>query len=414
MHTLSVAAPPDPVSLAARVRPLGDVAVLWSATGGGASYVAAGAVESSRDLVPPREPVPGSAVPRWVGLLPYEAARSLERPSWTPREHRPRPHHERPAWRRYDAVLRVDHATGAVSSVGVDRARVAELASRAAVPVEALPAKVGGLVPSNSEEHRARIARALERIGEGQVYQICLARRFEGRVEGELSSVLARLVEAFPTQYAFFCDFNGEAAVISTSPELFLRVDGRRVLTRPIKGTRARGRDAAADDEERALLDRDPKERAELAMIVDLERSDLGRISESGSVRVSRGPEVETHATLHHRVAEIEATLRADVSLSDVVRATWPSGSVTGAPKVRAMELIAELERDRRGLYTGAMGAVMSDGSLTLAMAIRALTVRDGEAHYFAGGGIVEASDPAREVEETELKARHLSALWSG
>lgn len=414
MQEVAIDAPPDPVALAARVAPLGDVAVLWTATGDGLSYVAAGASARSRALAPAGVAEAGPVVPRWIGLLPYEAARGLERRSWTAEERRAAPHHVEPVWRRYDAVLRVDPVEGRVVAVGCEAAQVAELARLASRDAPVGSALVDGFTTDAPEAHRARVERALAYIREGQAYQLCVARRFEGRVRGAPLAVLGRLGRAFPTRYAFYCDFYGEHTVLSTSPELFLRIEDQTIITRPIKGTRARGRDALDDESARRLLDADPKERAELAMIVDLERSDLGRVARTGTVRVSRPPQIETHATLHHRVAEVSATLRAGVSLEEVVRAAWPSGSVTGAPKVRAMELIAELEAARRGLYTGALGAVMSDGSVTLAMAIRTLTVADGAAHYHAGGGIVEASDPAREEQETRLKAAHLAALAAG
>jgi anthranilate/para-aminobenzoate synthase component I len=157
-----------------------------------------------------------------------------------------------------------------------------------------------------------------------------------------------------------------------------------------------------------AALDADPKERAELAMVIDVERNDLGRIAVPGSVELIGRPRVITRGTVHHREATLRARLRPGLGRADLVRAMLPSGSVTGAPKVRAMEVIAALEAERRGLYTGALGAVFGDGTLRLSMAIRTLTVRDGEGHYFAGGGIVADSDPVRELEETRWKALQL------
>ena len=143
-------------------------------------------------------------------------------------------------------------------------------------------------------------------------------------------------------------------------------------------------------------------------MVIDVERSDLGRVARPGSVRLAEAPSVESHPTVHHRVATVEATLRADVSREELFRAMLPSGSVTGAPKIRAMELIAELEPARRGLYTGAFGVIRQDGSVELGMAIRVMTVQGNRGEYFSGGGIVADSDPAREVEETLWKASAL------
>ena len=201
-------------------------------------------------------------------------------------------------------------------------------------------------------------------------------------------------------------------SLVSTSPERFLlATPDRRVETRPIKGTRPRGADARSDAALVHELDQDPKERAELSMVVDVERNDLGRVARTGSVRVVGAPRVETFGTVHHRVATVAAWLRAGTSRTKLLEATLPSGSVTGAPKVRAMELIATLEAERRGLYTGAFGHVAHDGSMRLGMAIRAVTARDGVAHYHAGGGIVAESDPAREVEEVRWKTLRVLGL---
>ena len=143
-------------------------------------------------------------------------------------------------------------------------------------------------------------------------------------------------------------------------------------------------------------------------MVVDVERNDLGRIAETGSVKVIDSPRVVTHETVHHRVATVEASLLPHVGRQELLRAMLPSGSITGAPKIRAMEVIGQLEVHRRGLYTGAIGSLAQDGTLTLSMAIRCLSIREGEGHYFAGGGIVSDSSPEREVEETRWKALQL------
>ena len=207
--------------------------------------------------------------------------------------------------------------------------------------------------------------------------------------------------------------------MVSTSPELLLRAEpapGTRgdpggygaLFTAPIKGTRPRGVDAITD---RALvrdLDEDPKERAELAMILDVERHDLGRVAEVGSVRLLDGPRVVTHRTVHHRLGLLSARARSGTSRAEVLASMVPSGSVTGAPKVRAMEVIATLEAGRRGLYTGGIGFVAHDGGTTLSMAIRTAVLEGSDGVYWTGGGIVADSDPAREVEETRWKAVQL------
>jgi anthranilate/para-aminobenzoate synthase component I len=203
--------------------------------------------------------------------------------------------------------------------------------------------------------------------------------------------------------------------VAAATPELFLALGpDRRVRTSPIKGTRPR---LAEPDLDRALamaLDEDPKERAELAMVIDVERNDLGRLAHAGSVVLELPPHVETYESVHHRVATVAAELAPGVGREALVAAMLPSGSVTGAPKVRAMEVIRDLEPVRRGLYTGALGYVREDGGLELGMAIRTLTALGGQGSYFAGGGIVADSQPGREVEETLWKARRLIELAGG
>ncbi|HEV8248015.1 MAG TPA: chorismate-binding protein, partial [Polyangiaceae bacterium] len=221
----------------------------------------------------------------------------------------------------------------------------------------------------------------------------------------------AELATAGLPAYSLALDWP-ELAVVATSPELFLgQSPGGLVWTSPIKGTRPRHPDLATDAALARELDEDPKEIAELTMIIDVERNDLGRLALPGSVRLRGAPELEAHASVHHRVATIEARLRPGVGRHELLSAMLPSGSVSGAPKVRAMEIIAELEAHRRGLYTGAFGVITHDGSLELGMAIRTLSIAGDHADYFSGGGIVADSVPEREVEETLWKARPYLAL---
>jgi anthranilate/para-aminobenzoate synthase component I len=268
--------------------------------------------------------------------------------------------------------------------------------------------------PEPGAAHAARIRRALELIRRGEIYQVNLARRFELDIAGRALDVLAALGAGALPPYALALEWT-ELAVAMASPELFLALEpGGRVRTRPIKGTRPRASDPAADRALARELDADPKERAELAMVIDVERNDLGRLSRPGSVRLAEPPSVETHARVHHRAATVTAELRPEVTREELLLATLPSGSVTGAPKLRAMEVIAELEPARRGLYTGAAGFVRQDGGLELGMVIRTLTFRDGRGSYYAGGGIVADSDPEREVRETLWKAAALIELAGG
>jgi anthranilate/para-aminobenzoate synthase component I len=248
-------------------------------------------------------------------------------------------------------------------------------------------------------------------IAAGELYQVNLARRFTFRVRGHAIEVLAALGPAARAPFAAALGFE-DLSVVSCSPELFLDLDASGVLvTRPIKGTRPRGATPEEDARLRLELDSSEKERAELAMVIDVERSDFGRVAVAGSVHLSELPHVVAHPTVLHREATVRAQLRPGVTREDLLRFTLPSGSVTGAPKVRAMEVIANLEAERRGLYTGALGTLGHDGSLRLSMAIRTLTIAGDVGHYFSGGGIVADSSPEAEVEETLWKARQLGAL---
>lgn len=445
---IEVVAPLDVLLLASWLSPLGDLAILRSALGG-RSYVTAGSVERSDDVVPdPDSPLsaPGegalpcdiwASVPRWIGLMPYEAARSLENAEGTARgmteaaphapaaDPRPVPHHTRPSWRRYPAVVVVDHDEGRVTIVGDDPDAEAALADRIRRAARGRPMPMAErarplLEPLGDEEppsvHEDRIREALRLVEAGDLYQVNLARRLRFAVHGAPLQVFNQLVKSAPTRFGFYCDFDG-CTVAGSSPELFLEATaGGELLTVPIKGTRARGRDARDDARLAAELEADPKERAELLMVIDLERNDLGRVASAGSVRVPAPPRVEPFPSLFHRMADVRARARPGLRRGELVAAMFPSGSVTGAPKRRAMQVIAELEAHRRGLYTGAYGYVGRDGRLVLSIAIRTLTMRseDREGHYHTGGGIVWGSDPVREVEETRVKASQVAAMLSG
>ena len=254
------------------------------------------------------------------------------------------------------------------------------------------------------EGYLAAIARAKQYIAAGDIYQVNLSRRLHARVEDPPFEVYRRLRATSPAPYAAFLQYGGRA-VLSSSPEQFLELRGRTLRTRPIKGTRRRGADPAEDERLRRELLESPKDDAELTMIVDLERNDLGRVCDPGTVTVPEPKVLESHPTVHHLVATVEGRLRAGLGPVDVLRATFPGGSITGAPKIRAMEIIDELEPTRRAFYTGAIGYIGLDGSMDLSVAIR-IVMADGPHYFFqAGGGIVADSDPAEEYEETRVKA---------
>jgi aminodeoxychorismate synthase component I len=255
------------------------------------------------------------------------------------------------------------------------------------------------------DQYLCCVRRCLDYIAAGDVFQVNLSQRLQLPFHGEPAALYDALLAAAPAAYGALLDLD-DYAILSNSPELFLRVmPDRRIITRPIKGTRPNGPGLAHMAEE---LLASAKDAAELNMIIDLERNDLGRVCETGSVRVSKPRYIEAHPTVFHGVAEVEGRLRADVGLVDLLRATFPGGSVTGAPKIRAMQIIDELEPDARGVYCGAIGHLDADGSLQLNLAIRTMTLDNntGTLHIPVGGGIVAESDPAAEYEETWVKAR--------
>lgn len=243
----------------------------------------------------------------------------------------------------------------------------------------------------------AAVRRAKDYIAAGDIYQVNLSQRFQCELDAAPVEAYLALRAANPAPYAAYLDI-GEAQILSSSPECFLRLNGRDVLTRPIKGTLPRHRDP--DD-----LLRSPKDNAELLMITDLERNDLGRVCEFGSVHVPDLVRVESYATVHHLVSTVTGRLRPEVSHVQAVRACFPGGSITGAPKIRAMEIIGEMEPHARGVYTGAIGYFGYGGVSEFNIAIRTAVLRNGRLTFHAGGGIVADSEPDAEYDETLAKA---------
>ncbi|MBI5396354.1 MAG: aminodeoxychorismate synthase component I [Verrucomicrobia bacterium] len=255
------------------------------------------------------------------------------------------------------------------------------------------------------DDYERTVERAREYIAAGDVYQINLSQRFECETKAEPAMLYHALRSANAAPFAAFLDC-GDVQVLSSSPERFVQFDGRHVQTRPIKGTRPRIGDAAADERAARELMASVKDRAELLMIIDLERNDLGRVCDYGSVRVPELMTMESYATVFHLVSTVEGRLAESVETVDAVRALFPGGSITGAPKIRAMEIIDELEPSARGVYTGAIGWLGFNGDADLNIAIRTLVHRDGRVWFHAGGGIVADSVPSLEYEETLHKAR--------
>lgn len=310
-----------------------------------------------------------------------------------------------PAWLRRDrAAARCELAGDAAPAW---HSRLAEAVGAPVVAPAPLP-------PLHVEEDDPRrfldgVARIHEYLVGGDVFQVNLSRTWRAHAGAPLDphALFARLCAANPAPFAGLLR-HGEFALASSSPERLVCVRGRRVETRPIAGTRRRDADPVRDAELLAELRRDPKERAEHIMLIDLERNDLGRVCEPGSVHVDELGSIESYAHVHHLVSNVAGRLRADVDAWELLRALFPGGTITGCPKVRCMQIIAELEGVGRGAYTGALGWIGDDGALDLNILIRTIALQRERLVFRAGAGIVADSLAARELAETRNKARGL------
>ncbi len=344
----------------------------------------------------------------WVGFCAYDLGRAIERVRASAVDDL---HLPDVAFARYDARL-VLHDNGDTELIG-ERGGRSRLAAalraaerdRSEEPAPALDSWTSSL---DRLDHAAACRSVLELLRAGECYQVNVTRRLTAPGPADPISLYDALARVNPAPHASLSMFGPEldVSVVSSSPELFVRIEpgaggSRRIETRPIKGT-------AAD---RAALAASAKDRAENVMIVDLARNDLGRVCEFGTVRVPDLCAIERHPGLFHLVSAVTGQLRADVGLADVVRATFPPASVTGAPKPRVMQAIEDLEPVRRGVYCGAVGWVDSDaGRVELAVAIRTFTIAAGRTYLGVGGGIVADSEPDDEWAETELKSARLLA----
>jgi len=356
---------------------------------------------------------PPAALPIGVGWLSYDLGRR-----WTGLPACATDDHGWPdiEVRFHDAVWIRDAARGTARILARDAPAAARLADRLAVAAPRLPAPVLGPLTAEAPPDRylAAVARILDYLGAGDAYQVNLARRLSAPLgPGDPVWLVEALRARAPAPHAIWLGARGgRDQIVGNSPERFLRADGQGgVETRPIKGTRPRGADDAEDARLRAELVNVAKERAEHVMIVDLERNDLGRVCEPGSIAVEGLLRVVALPTVFHLVSTVRGRLRADVGLAELLRATFPGGSITGAPKQRAMQIIEELEPVRRGPYTGATGWLGAAGDLDLAVAIRTALIRDQRLTLSVGGGIVADSEPVAELAETEAKARAFREL---
>jgi para-aminobenzoate synthetase component 1 len=251
------------------------------------------------------------------------------------------------------------------------------------------------------------VNRVREYIAAGDVFQVNLSQRFEADLKTSPYELYERLRAVNPAPFASYLNFPA-VAIVSASPERFLKVQSDLVETRPIKGTRPRGGDPLQDERLAQELTHSPKDRAENVMIVDLERNDLGRVCHYGTVKVTELASLETFPTVFHLTSTIVGRLRRGKSNIDLLKATFPGGSITGAPKVRAMEIIDELEPTRRSVYTGSVGYLSFDENLDINIVIRTFLVKGGKAYFQVGGGIIYDSDPEAEYVETLDKAKAL------
>lgn len=327
----------------------------------------------------------------------------------------------------YDTFAIHDSATNRITWYSVDRfgdsadrqaSRVDELKSmmnRGAGVDEAAPLIQGDLRSEFTEnEFRRAVAEVIEYLRAGDIFQANLSQEFHGTLTQPVERLFARTITRCPVPFGAY--LRGDRwSVISASPEryLLLTPDGR-VETRPIKGTRPRGRDPIHDLLLREELAHSEKDAAELTMIVDLERNDLGRVCDFSSVRVTSHRAIESFSTVHHAVSVVEGKLRPRMDVIDLLKGTFPGGSITGAPKIRAMQIIDELERGRRGVYTGAIGYISDHGRMDLNIAIRTMIVDGDRVSYRVGGGIVVDSDPLAEYRETLAKGRQMRSILLG
>jgi anthranilate synthase component 1 len=353
-----------------------------------------------------------------VGYLGYEAVRYFE-PTLIPQMGEP----DLPdgIYLLADTIVAFDHARNSIflianvldGNVEAANEKLDQIAGRIRQPLP--PAPKPSIAPSEirsnmtQDKFETMVRDAKEHVAAGDIFQVVLSQRFMRETSVESFDVYRAVRRLNPSPYMFFFDFglvdDQPLYLVGASPEMFVRLEERTASLRPIAGTRPRGGDAAADARLAEELLADPKERAEHVMLVDLGRNDLGRVCEYGTVRVSDFFTVERYSHVMHIVSHVEGTLRPELTAFDLVRAAFPAGTVSGAPKVRALEIIAELEPDARNAYAGMVGYFGFDGAMDTCLAIRTMVGRGSTVSVQAGAGIVADSNPATEYQETVNKA---------
>jgi anthranilate synthase component 1 len=374
-------------------------------------------------------PVPVEGLPRFhggmVGYLGYEVARHFERLPCPDRDPQELPES---VMMLADTLLVFDHITHKIKVVShahldgdVDIAyrkavgKIDDLVHRLEQPIhyellENLPSARSEVSPNfTPTEFEATVSRAKEYIYAGDIIQAVLSQRLARRTSANPFAIYRALRSINPSPYMYYLHL-GDFYIAGASPELLVRVEDGMVSTHPIAGTRRRGKDATEDLALEEELRHDEKERAEHIMLVDLGRNDIGRISEPGTVEVTQVMDVERYSHVMHLVSHVQGKLRAGLSQFDALRSCFPAGTVSGAPKIRAMEIVAELEREKRGPYSGAVGYFDFSGNLDTAIAIRTIIIKNNIAYIQAGAGIVADSIPEREYQESLNKAQALLA----
>jgi anthranilate synthase component 1 len=366
------------------------------------------------------ETAPVKGVPRFhggaVGYLGYETARHFERLPVAKGAPPPMPES---AFLRAEDLAVFDHVTRRLKLLTIHRpdredygeavARIDEMEARLASDQLSDGVHRGDGVAWQSNmsrgQYHAMVDAAREFIMGGDAFQVVVSQRFQKPLGASSFDVYRCLRAINPSPYMFYLALGGDRHIVGTSPEKLVQVEGRRVETRPLAGTRRRGADEAEDVRlERELLS-DLKERAEHVMLVDLGRNDVGRVAKPGSVNVDRLMEVERYSHVMHISSTVSGQLREGRTSLDALRAAFPAGTVSGAPKIRAMEVIAELEPEQRGVYAGSLGYVSFGGNLDMAITLRTVVVAEGIAYVQAGAGVVADSKPEREFDETLEKA---------
>jgi anthranilate synthase component 1 len=363
---------------------------------------------------------PVKGIPRFhggaVGYLGYETARHFERLPVARGAAPPMPEN---AFLRAEDLAVFDHVTRRLKLLTIhrpDREDYEEAVARIDAMEERLAGDQLAAAPHGADgarwqsnvsqgQYHAMVDAAREYIMDGDAFQVVVSQRFHKPLGANSFDVYRCLRAINPSPYMFFLALGGDRNVVGTSPEKLVQVEGKRVETRPLAGTRRRGADPAEDVRLEKELLNDLKERAEHVMLVDLGRNDVGRVARPGTVSVDRLMEVERYSHVMHISSTVSGELREGRTSLDALRAAFPAGTVSGAPKIRAMEVIAELEPDQRGVYAGSLGYVSFGGNLDMAITLRTVVIADGTAYVQAGAGVVADSKPEREFEETLEKA---------